>query len=105
MKFDNETRTRLIVTVTTDFDPADATLEVGVDGTWHPASWTDPAVVSNSATGRKWTRAARTVGYFAGPDVDPSGATALTTGRHSTETRVTSGADVIVATSTPIDVA
>lgn len=100
MNFDSETRTRLIVTVVTDFDPADATLEVKVDTTWHAATWTGAAVKSSN----RWTRVGRTVGYFAGPDATPNGATVLVKGRHATDTRVTAGGDQIVWPSTPVDV-
>ncbi|MDR7253685.1 hypothetical protein J2X46_002675 [Nocardioides sp. BE266] len=100
MKFDAGTRTRLIATMTLDFDPTGSTVEVKVDSTWHPASWQDAAVQS----GGKWTQAARSTGYFAGPEATADGATVLAAGRHATQTRVTSGTDVIVADSTPIDV-
>lgn len=100
MNFDRQTRARLTVTVSTDFDPAGASVELGVDGTWYPATWTAAA----TSAGGKWTRRAQTTAYFAGPDATPAGATVLATGRRRTQTRVTSGGDVIVAASTPIDV-
>jgi hypothetical protein len=110
VKLDNETRTRITVTVTTDFDPADSTVELGVDlndpdpeveNPWLSCTWQAPAVEASG----KWTRRALTDAYVAGPDVTPDGATVLTAGRHLTQTRVTSGGDQIVAASTPIDVA
>lgn len=102
MKFDNETRAKITLTVTTDFDPADATVELWVAGDWHPCTWQSVATIS----GGKWTRRAQTDDYFAGPAVAaPAGATVLTAGRHLTQTRVTLDGDQIVAASTPIDVA
>jgi hypothetical protein len=101
MKFDAGTRTRLLVKMELDFDPTGSTVEVKVDSTWYPASWLDTPVQS----GGTWKQTARTTGYFAGPEVvDPAGATVLTATRHLTQTRVTSGTDVIVADSTPLDV-
>jgi hypothetical protein len=101
VKLDNETRARIVDTVTTDFDPASATVELSVDGTWYAATWTGPA----TSTGGKWTRRALTDDYFAAPAVaTPAGATVLTAGRHLTQTRVTLDGDQIVAASTPIDV-
>lgn len=103
MKFDAGTRTRLLVKMELDFDPTGSTVEVKVDSTWHPATWQDSPVQS----GGKWTQTARTTDYFAGPEVaNPAGATVLgiSPARHLTQTRVTSGSDVIVADSTPLDV-
>lgn len=102
MKFDAGTRTRLLVTMTLDFDPTGSTVEVKVDDTWHAATWQG----TPTNTGGKWTQTARTTDYFAGPEVAaPGGAVVLAaTPRHTTQTRVTSGTDVIVADSTPIDV-
>lgn len=101
MKFDAGTRTRLLVRMELDFDPTGSTVEVKVDSTWYPATWQGSAAQANG----KWTQTARTTGYFAGPEVaSPAGATVLTATRHNTQTRVTSGSDVIVADSTPIDV-
>jgi hypothetical protein len=104
MKFDAGTRTRLLVKMELDFDPSGSTVEVKVDDTWYPATWLDSPVKS----GTRWTQTARTTGYFAGPEVSsPAGAVVLAitpTSRHLTQTRVTSGSDVIVADSTPLDV-
>ena len=100
MKFDAGTRTRLLVKMELDFDPTGSTIEVKVDTAWHAATWQGSAVQSGS----KWTQTARTTGYFAGPEATPAGATALTATRHLTQTRVTSGADVLVADSDPLDV-
>lgn len=102
MKFDAGTRTRLLVRMELDFDPTGSTVEVKVDGTWYPASWLDSPVQSDGT----WKQTARTTGYFAGPEVaDPAGAVVLTaTPRHYTQTRVTSGSDVITADSDPIDI-
>ncbi|CAA9241807.1 MAG: hypothetical protein AVDCRST_MAG83-1670 [uncultured Arthrobacter sp.] len=101
MRFDADTRTRLLVDMILDFDPTGSTVEIQVDSTWYPATWIGSPV---SASG-KWTQTARTTAYFAGPlHATPAGATVLTTGRHSTQTRIVSGGDTIAADSTPIDV-
>lgn len=100
MRFDAGTRTRLLATMTLDFDPTGSTVEVKVGATWFPATWQGSPVQS----GGKWTQTARTTAYFSGPDADSSGATALTAGRHLTQTRVTSGTDIIADDSDPIDV-
>lgn len=97
--FDDESRARLIATVTTDFDPATATIEVAVDNTWHAATWTGAA----TATGSTWRRPATTTDYFKGTLATGTG-TLLAAGRHRTKTRVTFGEEVIVTDSTPIDV-
>jgi hypothetical protein len=108
MRFDQGTRTRLLVDMTLDFDPAGSTVEVEVDGTWFAATWlgTATATPASAANPRgKWTQTARTTGYFAGPLHEaPAGATVLAAGRHLTQTRVTSGGDTIVSNSTPINV-
>lgn len=104
MKFDAATRTRLLATMTLDFDPTGSTVEVKVDGTWYPATWQGTPTQS----GGTWTQTARTTDYFAGPEIaSPAGAIVLTatpTPRHLTQTRVTSGGDIITADSTPLDV-
>lgn len=102
MKFDAGTRTRIIATMTLDFDPTGSTVDVKVGATWYPATWQGSPVASAG----KWTQAARTTGYFAGPEVaSPDGAVVLAGPRHLTQTRVTSGTDIIVADSSPVDVA
>ena len=100
MRFDAGTRTRLLVKMELDFDPAGSTVAVKVDDTWHAASWQGEPV---SKSGR-WTQTAQTTDYFAGPEATAAGATVLSATRHLTQTRVTSGSDVIVADSDPIDV-
>lgn len=104
MKFDAGTRTRIIATLMLDFDPTGSTVEVKIGSTWYPATWQGTPV---SAAG-KWTQSARTTGYFAGPEVaSPGAAVVLTvtpTPRHLTQTRVTSGTDIIVADSDPVDI-
>lgn len=104
MRFDNETRARITVTVTLSFDPADSTIEVSVDGDWHPATWQAPAVLSAGA----WVRVALTDDYFAGPGAVADGADGAVVlaagGRHLTQTRVTKGGSQITESSTPIDV-
>lgn len=100
MRFDNGTRTQLLVDTTASIDLTGATAEVEVNGTWFPVEWTAEPV----KVGAKWTRAGRTTAYFAGPNATPTGATVLTLGRHLTRTRVTKGSDVLVKDSTPIDV-
>lgn len=101
MRFDDETRTRLFLDMTLDVDPTGSTIEVGVDGTWHACDWQgEPAQKAG-----RWTQTARTSGYFAGPAASPDGATVLTVGRHSTQTRVSwAGGDSLVGASSPIDV-
>ena len=100
MRFDAGTRTRLLATMTLDFDPTGSTVEVKVGPTWYPATWQGTPTVKAG----KWTQTARTTAYFAGPEADATGATALTAVRHLTQTRVTSGTDIITADSDPIDV-
>lgn len=100
MKLNPATRTRVLADMTLDIDPTGSTIELKVDGTWHPAEWQGAPVV----TAGKWKQTARTTGYFAGPDAVAAGATVLTAGRHLTKTRVTSGADILVADADPIDV-
>ena len=100
MNLDDETRTRLLVDMTLDADPTGSTLELNIDGAWFPCDWQGAA----NQSGGKWTQTGRTSGYFLGPAATGTG-TALTVGRHSTQTRVTwPGGDTIVAPSTPIDV-
>lgn len=101
MRFDAGTRTRILAEMTLDFDPTGSTVEVKVDGLWHAATWQGEPV----ATPGKWTQTARTTDYFAGPEVvTPGSAVVLTSARHLTQTRVTSGTDVIVSDSSPVDV-
>ena len=101
MRFDRATRTRVYVDMELDVDPTGSTIELWVDGTWRPATWQGTAV----QLGPKWTQTARTTGYFAGPDASPTGAAALTSGRHATKTRVTlASGDLLAEDSTPIDV-
>jgi hypothetical protein len=100
MRFDNDTRTRLIADLTLSIDPAGSTVEVQVDSTWYPATWQDSPV----ETSGRWTQTARTTGYFAGPNAAASGAVVLTAGPHSTQIRVTKGGDILVQPSTRINV-
>ena len=94
------TRTRILADLTVDIDPTGSTVELKVDGTWYPAEWQGASVLAAG----KWKQTARTTGYFAGPDAVAAGATVLAVGRHLTKTRVTSGSDILVAPSSPIDV-
>ena len=104
MKFKPGTRTRIRISLELDFDPTGTDVELCIDGVWRPATW-EGASVEDPVT-KTWTQSARTVNYFAGPDVaDPAGAIVLDRGRHMTATQVTSGMDVITADSSPIDVA
>jgi hypothetical protein len=101
MRFDRATRTRVLADMELDTNPADSTIELFVDGTWHPADWTGTPV----QLGDKWAQTARSTGFFAGPDATTTGATVLTSGRHPTKTRVTlATGDTLTADSTPIDV-
>lgn len=100
MRLDAERRSRLLVDLICAVDPTGSTVEVKVDAAWYAATWLDAPVVA----GEKWTQTARTTGYFAGPDATPAGATVLARGRHTTKARVTKGDDLLVATSSPVDV-
>lgn len=100
VKLDNETRAQITLTVTTSFDPTDSTVELGIDDAWYDATWTAAAVESDG----KWTRQALTDDHFAGPDAGAVVGIVLTSGRHLTQTRVTSSVGEVVAPSTPIDV-
>jgi hypothetical protein len=101
MRFDRATRTRLLADMELDVNPTDSTIELFVDGDWHPADWTGLPV----QLGDKWAQTARSTGFFAGPDATGTGATVLTPGRHATKTRVTlATGDTLTADSTPIDV-
>lgn len=113
MNFDSGTRTRLLVDMTLDFDPAGTTLEVAVDGTWYPATWQDTATAvaavgtpgSSGYKPPKWYQTGQTTGYFAGPQVaSPGSAVVLALGTHSFATRVTSGADVIESPDRPLEI-
>ena len=102
MNFDTDTRTPITVTVTTSFDPSAATLSLELDGngTLHACNWTGAATQS----GQTWTRVAQTADTFVGPGADPTGATVIPLGHHTTKTHTTSGGNVYVEPSTPIDV-
>jgi hypothetical protein len=114
MKFDSSTKTRVYADMTLSIDPAGSTVEVWVESSdedgdtsdWYAATWQGTAVAGTDAQGRaQWTQTALTAGYFAGPDVAvPGSAVVLATGRHLTQTRITSGSTVLVHNSTPIDV-
>lgn len=104
MKFDKATRAKITLTVTTDFDPGAATVELGVDGTWYPATWISRADYTPVKNTPQWTRRAQTDGYFAGPGATPAGAVVLAAGTHTTQARVTSGGQVVAAASTTIEV-
>lgn len=97
LTFDSGTRTRILVDMVLDFDPTGTTVEYRLDAAWYPATWqgTPVAIPATSSARAKWTQTARTTAYFAGPDADQTGATALALGRHEAETRVTSGTDII----------
>jgi len=99
-----DTRTRLLIDVNIDVDPAGTTPELAIDGDWYPATWQGTAsqrnVSVNGVTITRWTQTARTDGYFCGPTAAPAGAVVLAAGRHPTKTRI---AD-LVNESTPIDV-
>jgi hypothetical protein len=103
VKLNDETRTRLLVPMTLTQDPTGSTIELKIDAAWYSCTWQGTPVQS----GGLWTQTARTTGFFAGPlHAAPAGATVLTTGRHTTETRVAwPGGDTIADRSSPIDVA
>lgn len=102
MRFDAGTKTRILEDMELSFDPTGTTVEIKIDAEWYPATWIGSPVAASG----KWTQTARTTGYFAGPEVvTPGAAVVLTQSRHLTQTRVTSGSDIIVADSSPVDVA
>lgn len=102
MELDRDTRTRIYIDMTLDIDPTGTTIELQVDDDeWRPATWQGTPV---AAAGR-WTQTARTVDYFAGPNVEtPDGAVVLAAGRHKTQTRVTSGGDILAEDANTIEV-
>jgi hypothetical protein len=102
-RFDDETRSRLILTFRgITQTPVGSTVEVKVDSTWYAATWTGSP--TQQADG-SYDQAAQTTGFFCGPTATPSGATVLASGRHQTETRVTfAGGDAVVSPSTVLDV-
>lgn len=101
MRLDDQTRTRLFVDAELDVDPTGSTIELSVDGTWHPCDWQG----APTQKAGKWTQTARTSGYFAGPAATADGATVLAVDRHLTQTRVSwPGGDSLVEPSSPIDV-
>jgi hypothetical protein len=101
MRFDRATRTRVLIDMELDVNPTGSTVEVYVDGTWHPADWQDTPV----QLGDKWTQTARTTQFFGGYDVDNLNTVLLAAGRHATRTRVTlASGDLLAEDSTPIDV-
>lgn len=109
MKFETDTRTRILADMTLDYDPTSTTVEVKVDDDWYPATWqgsaTSRTFTKDGRTRTEWKQTAQTIGYFAGPDfVSPGAAVVLTAGRHVTKTRVTAGQDSITHDSTAIDV-
>lgn len=101
--FDDETRSRLIVTLTgMSQTPVGSTVEVKVDATWYPATWDGSPTQQADGT---YDQAAHTTGFFAGPNVTASGAAVLALGRHQTETRVTfAGGDAVVTPSSVLNV-
>jgi phage gp36-like protein len=98
------TRTRIVVDLSLDLDPAGATVAVDVDndGEWHDATWLAPATLTDGL----YYRAAQTVQFFvAGPVADPAGAVVLAPGRHFTTARVTlADGSVLIDPATIIDV-
>lgn len=101
LRFDSATRTRLLLPMYLDIDPTGSAVEVKVGSIWYPAEWID----SPLRKGNAWTQVARTLGYFAGPNVvSPAGATVFSLGPHTTKTRVVKEADILAAESTVITV-
>lgn len=103
MKIDDDARLYIWWDATCKFDPTDATVELDVDGTRYPMTWT------NSATpnGLEWTRTARTTAKFIGTARTVSGGdVALTAGRHMVEPIVSTpdGQVVPIAHPDSIDV-
>lgn len=109
MKFETDTKTRVLADMVLDYDPTGTTVEVKVDSTWYAATWqgspTSRTITKNGRTWDEWYQTAMTTGYFAGPDVSsPGSAVVLSAGRHPSKTRVTQGQDAITHDSSPIDV-
>ena len=100
MKINPGSRVKLTLTTEATFDPTGSTIELSVDGVWHPATW----LGTPTATGSKWTQSAETTEWFAGPVATANGAVVLATGRRSTEGRLTNGGQVIAFATDPIDV-
>lgn len=100
MKINPGSRVKATLTTTTTFDPRGSTVELAIDGTWHPATWQgDPTV-----TGGKWTQSAVTTEWLAGTAAATTGDVTLTPGRHVTRGRLTNGGQVVVFDTAPIDV-
>lgn len=103
VSFDDETRSRLIATLTgMTQTPVGSTVEVKVDSTWYPATWDGSPTQRADGT---YSQAAHTTGFFCGPGATAAGAVVLALGRHPTETRVTfAGGDAVVTPSSVLNV-
>lgn len=100
MRLNRATDEALLLDVTTDIDPATATLLVSVDGaafvTW---PWTGAATTADG----KWTRTG--MRQYRGPDADPSSSPVLALGRHTVKWRLTGiDPEKPVRDADPIDV-
>lgn len=100
LKFDTETRTRIIVDVTVKgVDPSVSQVAIKVGDEWHAAGWMGPATVVETDAGGdpvKWARTARTVGFFAGPELEsPGSATVLPFEETFTKARVVTTDDTL----------
>lgn len=100
MKIDDDARLFIWWDATLTFDPADATVELDVDGVRYPMTWTDTAVWDNDT---RWTRTARTTSKFIGTGRTVSGSdVGLTKGRHMAEPIVTTADGQVVPIAYPI---
>lgn len=103
MRIDDDARLYIWWDATFTFDPTDATVELDVDGTRYPMTWTTTA----AGSGSQWTRTARTTAKFVGRSRTAAGGeVALTAGRHMAEPIVSTvdGQIVPIAYPAPIDV-
>lgn len=101
LRFDREARTRLLIPMRLDIDPVGSTVDLKIDGTWYAAEWIDSPVQVSST---RWEQVARTIQFFAGPNVTPAGAVVLALGPHRTKSRVDKAGDVLVDRSSTITV-
>lgn len=99
MNFNGGDRKRLLLTATFNVDPADFTLTLLIDQSEQPCEWLGAA----TKAGDKWTRQARTLARFYGPQATSQpGDVALTKGLHLTRMRSSNGDTTVTAPTDPI---
>lgn len=104
MKLNPASRVRLrLAAITTNFEPVDTTVEVGVDDQWYPATWRGEATHDLGA--RQWTWQAESDDYFCGPEVEDETAVTLELGTHKAEVRLTTGDQIVAFVAGTITVA